>query len=216
MNIKNAKGYGTLPVDLGLVDLNPIEMMFWLYCPIKLPGHTDCVYPENLKQFDPLVRKALVDCFREKQDKYVYLTVKTLWTTPDNPGNRPGWHSDGFLTDDINYIWSDCNGTVFFDGRGKLFDFTADHKLSLPEMDSLCESDSSAHKIFPNKHLLKLDESVLHKCNLNIQPGLRTFVKISVSKNRYRLKGNSINHNLPTNWDYKERSSSRNCPIGNK
>ena len=26
--------YGAPPVDLGLIDLSPVEMMFWLYCPI--------------------------------------------------------------------------------------------------------------------------------------------------------------------------------------
>ena len=30
--------YGAPPIDLGFINLSPEEMMFWLYCPIKLPG----------------------------------------------------------------------------------------------------------------------------------------------------------------------------------
>ena len=40
-------------------------------------------------------------------DSYMYLTVKRQYQSKSKLFNRPGYHSDGFLTDDINYIWSD-------------------------------------------------------------------------------------------------------------
>ena len=33
--------YGALPKDLGLIDLSPVEMMFWMYCPISTPELRD-------------------------------------------------------------------------------------------------------------------------------------------------------------------------------
>ena len=204
--------YGTLPTNLGLCNLSPKEMMFWLYCPIKLPGMQSVSVPDNLMQYRPLWERVRNDCARIWGDSYVYITAKTLWVTPENPGNRHGWHSDGFLTDDLNYIWSDANPTVFF-CDGDLHSFTADHGSSLGEMDALCETNQLRHVTYPDKHLLRLDQCVLHKVNSNIAPGVRTFVKISVSRHRYALEGNSINHELAPGWDYSLRGENRNCPI---
>lgn len=209
------KIYGTQPENLGLVDIDPTEMMFWMYCPIKTPGMTDTVVPANLMQFLPLIDKVMIDRADEWQNDYVYITAKTLYVKPETPGNRPGWHSDGFMTDDLNYIWSDRNPTVFFFDNS-LHAFSSDHVKSMDDMDRLCESDSSKHFRYANKHLMKLDQRVLHKVDTNIQAGLRTFVKISVSKDVYALKGNSINHALPIAEVYQERGAERNCPTGRK
>jgi hypothetical protein len=211
------KIYATLPENLGLVELNPSEMMFWMYCPIKLPDSEFFVLPSNLKQFEPLVLRVMKDALdcRRWYGHYAYITAKTLYEKPETPGNRPGWHSDGLLTDDLNYIWSDKNPTVFF-SDDSLHSFSHDHVDSLREMDTLCEDDTSKHIRYESKHLLKLDQRVLHKVDTNIQPGMRTFVKISVSKNVYALKGNSINHELPFNATYLERGAERNCPTGQK
>lgn len=210
---KTEHKYGTLPVDLGLVDLSPVEMMFWMYCPVKLPGQNGLTLPTNLEQFRSLINVAFMDCADRWRDSYVYLTAKTLWVTPENPGNRPGWHSDGFLTDDLNYIWSDRAPTVFFHDDG-LYAFSADHNSSLGEMDILCLRDDGAHHTYPDKHLLRLDETVLHRTPEGFEPGLRTFIKISVSRHRYALQGNSINHYLPLDWQYSPRKPERNCPLG--
>jgi hypothetical protein len=209
------KIYGAQPENLGLVDIDPTEMMFWMYCPIKTPGMTNTVIPANLMQFLPLVKKVMIDRADEWQNDYVYITAKTLYVKPETPGNRPGWHSDGFMTDDLNYIWSDRNPTVFFFDNS-LHAFSSDHVKSMDDMDRLCESDSSKHFRYANKHLMKLDQRVLHKVDTNIQAGLRTFVKISVSKDVYALKGNSINHALPIAEVYQERGTERNCPTGRK
>lgn len=205
--------YGAAPRDLGEIDLSPTEMMFWLYCPISLPGLAHVVVPENLRQFRPIWEAVREDDPIRFRDSYVYLTAKTVWATPEAPGNRSGWHSDGFLTDDLNYIWCDANPTVFFEAWTR-HAFSADHAASLAEMDALCEESDFEHRTYPVKHLLRLDQTVLHKVNTNIAPGVRTFVKLSLSQHRYALQGNSINHRLAPDWQYQARSVERNCPVG--
>lgn len=217
--------YGAPPVDCGFVENDTKEMCCWMYLPVKLPGGT-LVIPDNANQFRNIVRAALDDYIKDfggwntLNKKYVYLTAKTLFTTPGNPGNRPGWHSDGFMTDDINYVWSDRNPTIFFEypDQHNLFSFAADHEFSLKQMDDLCEDSPQHWKRYPNEHLLRLDESVLHKVDTNIYPGMRTFVKVSISDERYALEGNSINHELKNAFglDYKVRSAIRNDPAGHK
>jgi hypothetical protein len=203
--------YGTAPVDLGLINLSPKEMMFWMYCPIKQPGNYGENIPANLEQFQPIVDEVFRDLQRISgnvgrwMDSYVYLTAKTLWVSKDNPGNRPGWHSDGFMTEDLNYIWSDRNGTEFWQ-PAELIEFTQDHHASLAEMEV---ASSGPIVTYPDKHLLRLDESVIHRVAENFTPGMRTFVKVSVSEHRYDLEGNSINHAFPK-WDYVPRGVERN------
>ena len=203
--------YGAPPVDLGLIDLSPVEMMFWMYCPIKLPG-AGTVLPANLEQFCPLIIAAMTDCAERWTESYAYITAKTLFATPENPGNRPGWHSDGFLTDDLNYIWADANPTIFWEPDIR-FRFPADHNASLAQMAAVADIHPDEHRTYPVKHLLRLDQTVLHKVDTKITPGLRTFVKISVSRHRYALRGNSINHHLAPDWTYQARQTERNCPI---
>lgn len=45
---------------------------------------------------------------------------------PNCSFNRMGYHSDGFLTDDINYIWCDNNPTIF---NISAFNLTLDENL---------------------------------------------------------------------------------------
>lgn len=207
--------YGAPPVDLGLIDLSPREMMFWLYCPIKVPGDWAVTVPQNLRQFMPIIAAVSADCSINRwRDSYVYLTAKRLHISPENPGNRPGWHSDGFLTDDLNYIWSDSNPTLFWVSE-KLVSFTQDHQVSLGEMASV-EADREAHCIFPDRHLLRLDQTVIHRVADVLAPGIRTFVKVSVSSDKYDLIGNSVNHLLDTGFAYSEREQGRNMPARNE
>lgn len=204
--------YGKPPRDLGLVNISPIEMMFWLYCPIKLPRSNECTVPDNLLGFMPLVEAVRRDLPPEVwRANYIYLTAKTLWVTHENPGNRRGWHSDGFMTDDLNYVWSDRDGTLFWTPLD-LITFTQDHSLSLAEMDEAAEL--GPHKTYPDKHLLKLDQSVIHRVADFAAAGVRSFAKISVSRHRYNLAGNSINHALAADWELIERKPERNHPIG--
>lgn len=201
--------YGLPPVNLGVVDLAPVEMMFWLYCPVKMIGTSTAVVPENLRQFEPLLQRVRYDCGARWRDSYVYITAKTLWVTQESPGNRPGWHSDGFMTDDLNYIWSDRDGTLFWVPVDS-FDFTQDHEVSLGEMEAA--ASLGPLKTYPDKSFLRLDETVIHRVNDFNKPGIRSFVKISVSRHKYNLVGNSINHLLPNDWYFAPREVERNHP----
>lgn len=208
---KTPKIYGNLPEEVGSFQIDTSEMMFWLYCPVKVPGTFRCIVPANLEKYWPILLAVMEDSTQDFYEKYVYITAKTLYVTPDSPGNRPGWHSDGFLTDDTNYVWSDSNPTVFY-CDGDLHQFTNDHQESMVEMENLCE-DSNCWVKYDNNTLLRLDQTVLHKVNTNLEPGMRTFVKISLSSHPYALEGNSINHELSVKFDKQPRSVDRNCPI---
>jgi hypothetical protein len=195
---------GSLPEDMGLIDLSPKEMMFWMYCPIKVP-YGQIHLPDNLKQFTPIIERVL-----EKEyvgSSYMYITAKTLWVSGDYIGNRPGWHIDGFGTDDINYIWCDRAPTEFIYGD---FGISDDCEQSMKDMEALAEKNESV--FFPDKHLLRLDNTVIHRSPVMFAPGMRTFVKISLSKNVYNLEGNSVNHALGDFIEYQPRNVDRNHP----
>lgn len=203
------KMYGTLPEDLGKIDLNPTEMLFWLYCPIQTPSSLLTV-PPNLKHFMPIIDAVLDNECSNLDEKYVYLTAKTLYVSPGNIGNRPGWHSDGFGSDDVNYIWYDRAPTEFL--------FTA-MPFTLPDN---CENamelmgmaaENGVITEYTSKQLLRLTSSNIHRCPEHYAAGMRTFVKVSISKDEYNLEGNSINHALvSSHWPLLKRRDERNHP----
>lgn len=207
----NAKIYGTAPLDLGKIDISPAEMMFWLYCPIKMPGSTEIVMPSNLQQFFPIVEACMEECDSATwRERYVYLTAKTLWVTHENPGQRRGWHCDGFMTDDLNYIWYDSEPTVFCVPEVRM-SFTQEHKAALEEMDEA--ANWGPNITYPLKHLLRLDQTVLHRVGDFGAPGMRSFVKLSVSRHPFNLVGNSVNHALAPDWSYAHRLAERNPEV---
>lgn len=200
--------YGALPEDLGLIDISPVEMMCWMYCPVFTPT-ADWSIPANLEQFRPIVEAVIL---REgltalEDGRYVYITAKTLWVSGDYIGNRPGWHSDGFGTDDVNYIWYDRAPTEFIEARASL---PTDCDASMDAMAWLAERAEVV--TYPNKHLLRLTPAVIHRSPVNFEAGMRTFVKVSISKDIYNLEGNSINHELGENWLLVPRLPERNHP----
>ena len=207
--------YGSLPNDLGLIDLSPAEMMFWLYCPIKLPNKLGWTLPGNLRQYDDLIDTIYLSDDLDIETwaaSYVYLTAKTLWVSGDYIGNRPGWHIDGFGTEDINYIWSDRAPTEFVGGAFLLPD-DCDESMNVMEAIGYAAEWNEKIVTYPDKHLLRLDPRVIHRSPDRFEPGMRTFVKVSVSKDRYDLIGNSINHDLPaSHWPLVDRKLTRNHP----
>lgn len=205
---------GNLPKSLGLVPLSPTEMMYWLYCPISEPGNMMALVPPNLRQFDPILQKVRNDDPDRWLESYVYLTAKTLWVSGDYIGNRPGWHTDGFGTDDVNYIWYDRAPTEFLNVWPNV-EVSDDCDESMREMEALAASlytDRFGPMRYPNCHLLRLDPTVVHRSPTKFEPGVRTFVKVSLSKDRYDLIGNSINHALALDWTMVERKEERNHP----
>lgn len=201
--------YGQFPKDLGRIDIDCKEIMFYQYMPVKMALQYAIQLEPRLQVFLPLIHAVQNDLGPGKWvENYIYLTAKRVYVNETYAGNRPGWHSDGFLTDDLNYIWTDAEPTVFSGGR---FELTPDHEVSLTEMDEQAERYQTF--VFPLKNLLRLDQYVIHRAPDNCCPGFRTFVKISVSKHRYNLIGNSHNYGLKYDWSMAERSEERNHPV---
>ncbi len=207
---------GDPPKDLGLIELESSEMMFWMYLPISVPQSHSFILPDNLKQFGELVLAVRDDDPSAFFLRYAYLTVKTLWVEGDYIGNRPGWHIDGYGTEDVNYIWADRAPTLFLSQKNRWM-LSDECDLSLHQMAKIGRyAEAYKHvglRTYPDKHLLRLDNKVLHRSPTNFEPGYRTFVKVSLSHDRYNLKGNAVNHLLPeTHWPLVDRRTERNHP----
>jgi len=192
---------GNAPIIIGEFDIEPSEMTFTQYMPVRMPW-SDIRIPESLKCYKPLVDATSRDI---DDDDYVYLTAKHLFVTSGNMGNRPGWHLDGFGTNDINYIWYDEDPTIFCVQRMLV---SRDHHQSMQDMANEVQLDNVRY--YPRKTLLRLDNTVVHAVNVCEFGHMRTFVKVSISRDRYDLKGNAHNHLFDYNWEMKEREATRN------
>lgn len=205
--------YGQKPTIIRQLQIECKEMMFYQYLPIKLKGMTGFVLEERLMKFSELIVETLSDyknTFGEERfnESYIYLTVKRQYISRDKSMSRPGYHSDGFLTDDINYIWSDQNPTIFNSTR---FNLTLDDKESLNEMQNQALKENEF--IHANNTILRLNQYNIHKVNdVSKFEGMRTFAKVSFSLDRYDLEGNSHNYELDYDWEMKPRKNERNIP----
>jgi hypothetical protein len=204
--------YGELPVNLGTYLVDCPELMYYLYLPIKLSGATELKYEERLHFINSLMGTICCDFvgnygLNKYVESYVYLTVKKMWQTPKSLLNRDGYHSDGFLSEDINYIWSNKSPTIF---NSTAFKLTLDDKQSMLEMKSQARTENEV--TYPENSLLRLNQFNIHKVNEGDYVGWRTFVKVSFSLDKYNLIGNSKNYLLDYNWDMVERNIERNIP----
>lgn len=199
--------YGTAPQSLGSFELpaHP-EMMAYLYLPIKMADSDEFRIEPRLMMFKDIVDAAIKN--EDIEGKYVYLTAKHIWVEPGNAGNRMGWHCDGFLTDDVNIVWSDMNPTEFC---VQPFEVTLDHGTSMKQFDEQADEDNII--AFPDKTLVRMDQYVVHRVSPNVKAGMRTFVKVSISSEKYNLRGNSHNYLFDYDWELFERSMVRNHPI---
>lgn len=203
--------YGQLPKQIGTYTVECKEMMFYQYLPVKLVGFHNVVNEERLSCYDPIIDAACCDFIcayglDRFVDSYVYLTAKYLYQSAGCSFNRPGWHSDGFMTDDINYIWYDKDPTIF---NRSLFILSMNDEVSLKEMSRQAAPGNDV--IFPVNSLLRLDQYNIHRLGMPTT-GLRNFLKISFSKDKYDLMGNSHNYMLNYNWEMKPRKEQRNMP----
>lgn len=206
------RNYGQEPKFLGYQNIQCNEMMFYQYLPIKLLGNQSLRREERLSVFDDIIGQSCCDYIGEfgldrYTDSYVYITAKHMYQNSGCSFNREGWHSDGFMTDDINYIWSNNNGFTFNDG---VFNLSQDHEKSMVEMEEQADYTFNGRAL--DFGLYRLDQYVIHKVSEIEFPAMRTFVKISISKDKYNLIGNSVNRLLDYNWDMKQRGESRNHP----
>jgi hypothetical protein len=206
------KKHGDLPVYLGLHEIECEEMLYYQYLPIKLSGQVEPIMEQRLKCFEKIIGEICCDFVGEFGldrfiDSYIYLTAKKMYQKNGCSFNRKGYHSDGFLTNDINYIWSDKNPTVF---NFTDFNLTLNDEVSLKEMKE--QADEEKIETYPENSLLRLDQYNIHRVSEIKGLYLRTFIKVSFSKDKYDLKGNSKNYLLNYDWKMRERQINRNIP----
>ena len=208
------KFYGQLPTPITEIQVDCKEMMFYQYLPIKLveDPQRKIALENRLEIFRPLIEKCCIDFIdkfglSEYWDNNIYLTAKHLFQLKDTSFNRLGYHSDGFLTDDINYIWSNNHPTIFNQGK---FNLTLDDKISMMEMEEQAKVENEMY--FPNNTILRLDQYNIHRVMPIQYDCMRTFIKVSFSKDKYDLEGNAHNHLLDYNWEMKKRKIERNIP----
>lgn len=197
--------YSSLPRTLGTFDIDLPEFVYHVYMPIKMADMCEVRVPRHLSPIWPLIEQALFTC--DHDGSYVYLSVKKMPVSKNQTANRPGWHLDGYGTNDDNLIWADCLPTEFVTGE---FDLSADHSLSLAQMEEQARG-RSIHT-FPARTLLWLDATNVHRVAECHADCVRTFVKISLSRHRYNLAGNAHNYLFDYEWPMVERKATRNHP----
>lgn len=205
--------FGTSPTVHGQYSFLWDEYMHYMYLPVVLVGHKRLRLPSNLKFLRSCLERviALEGVDTENPDTYVYLTARRGYAFPGNPLNRPGWHTDGFGSNDINYIWSDRYPTRFaLQNFGVI---SEDHQKSMEEFQARVRPE--AIRTYEPGCLLRLTPSVVHATpEIPAPGGDRSFIKVSFSKSRYPLRGNSHNHLFKYNWQMAARTQERNDPVG--
>ena len=204
--------YGERPTLIDTQTVDCLEMMFYQDYPIKLVNQNVFAYESRLECFSKLINHAKNDFintygWEEFEKRNVYLCAKKLYQSAGRPFNREGMHADGFMSDDIGYVWSDMQPTIY---NSTKFILSQDDSLSMKEMEeqALAKNDF----VFPDNSLVRIDQYNIHRVSDPLSPQIRTFLKITFSPDRYDLKGNSINPLLDYNWDYQERKLNRNIP----
>lgn len=202
--------YNKIPKLVANIPLSCQEHFSYIYLPIKFPGQVKPTLEPRIECLNFIIGRACSDFIGEYgldayMGQYIYLTAKNQYQA-NGPFNRPGWHSDGFRTNDIQYIWSNKQPTIFNKSE---FNLSDDDSISMIEMQeqALPENDYT----FSNFDLLRIDQYSIHRV-ADFEIGVRFFIKISFSKDIYALQGNSINYGLNYKWEYTPRSTERNMP----
>lgn len=196
--------HNVVPEIIGNFSTHNKEMMFVLYMPVSLAKTYETIIPKHLEAYEDLVARAYGN-FGDSWSHNVYLTVKRLWVEPGNLGGRLGWHTDGWGTEDINYVWCDTDPTEFCVQN---FELSDDHLLSMAQMEKQARPENITR--FDPGAILKIDARHVHRCPPMPKAGYRTFARVSFSKDRYDLVGNTRNYDLDYSWPMYHRGEVRN------
>jgi len=204
--------YGQLPKVVDYIECINEQMMFYQDMPIKFPKDISCKIEKRLMNYYEVISSScnnFIETFgmKEYESRYVYVSVKYLFQKKDCSYNRMGWHSDGFMSDDITYIWSDKFPTIFNTSN---FVLTQNHEASLKEMQE--QADEKNNTNYLENTLVRINQYNIHKVADVTEDGMRSFVKVSFSKDKFDLLGNSHNYELEYKWDMKLRNTNRNVP----
>jgi len=216
--------YSGHPLAIANLQLEAEEFQHVVYMPIRskptygsrfmplvsIPDGLMWAYPAVAAVMDHLKGYRCPDLLT---DWYVYLTVKRSWVEAGTAGNREGWHIDGYGSNgDKNFIWCDSVPAEVLKGT---FSLPTDHAECLSRLEYLGSKAGThhlSHHCLEPFQLYDLGQSV-HRCATAKVSGMRTFLKVSVSRDKYDLKGNARNPLLPsTHWPLKDRQGTRNHP----
>lgn len=207
--------YGASPEQIGEFALDDWhEYMHFMYLPVLMPGDPHLRLPQRLEFLRPMIERCIdrewpVNGMRGHE--YVYVCARRGFATPGNPLNRPGWHSDGFGSDDVNYVWTDRFPTLF--ALGDFGPISEDHNVSIEQFEKRVLNPDIDVVTYPDRMLLRLDPSVIHAApEIPAPGGERGFIKVSFSNSKYNLRGNSHNHLFDYVWTMHDRAALRNDP----
>lgn len=204
--------YGQHPKVVATIPIQFKEMMFYQDMLIKKCNSNITTFEKRLKHIGEIISASLKDFIKTFGDEafnqhYIYLSAKYLFQAKGTSFNRPGWHCDGFMSDDINYVWCDSCPTVFNDSD---FNLSQDDSLSMKEMELQALDENNF--TYPDYTLLRLNQFVVHRVGDVVKDGMRAFVKVTFSKDKFDLKGNTHNYEIDYNWEMRDRNLSRNIP----
>lgn len=200
--------YGDQPVRVREFNFDLPEVMYYLYLPVRMPGGgKDVRLPPNVECCRQMIEVSIERRPALGDSSIIYLSARKGWASPDNPLNRPGWHCDGFGTEDMNYVWWAGPGTRFT--RQILTGISDDHVESLNQFDE--RIDPTRVWTPPQKTLYAITPRCVHSTPEVKPPGcMRQFVKISFSMERYNLENNSHNYLFDYEWPMHSREVIRN------
>lgn len=232
----------TPPFGIGEYECDIDEFCFVQYMPVKMAGSWDVLIPESLQPATKIVEEAYEKYHWATIDQdsdhaphpctlaYIYLTVKRGFATTESPLNRPGWHVDAFgHPEDFNYVWCDKFPTRYvtgdigevpeddagalevFEDVGTLAQAHHDYAPMLSLFRNY-EPSLALHHVNPGE-LYYFGQDVVHTTPIIDNPGLRTFVKVSISPHKYNLKGNAHNYLFDYEWEMFDREEVRNDPV---
>jgi hypothetical protein len=201
--------YGKLPISLGAIECDLKEVMYYLYLPVRM-GNSAVLLPGNIECVRPLIERAENYCQKYgRRYHYCYVSARKGWATPDNPLNRPGWHADGFGTDDLNFVWWAGPGTRF--AHQPFDNISNDHVESIRQFQEQVKPENIV--TFPDRSLYVIDPSIVHATPQIEPPGCwRQYIKVSMSDERYNLENNSHNYMFTYSWPMHGRETYRNDP----
>lgn len=200
------KHYGLPPLVHRRFEPEWTEFMHYLYLPVRFPG-TNIRLPRRLEMLRPMVDIA---ADFSQSDDYIYLTAERSWVQPGATQNRPGWHCDGFGTDDDTLIWASRSGTQWLDFPSS--EISEDHIRSLAQFDALAAEHPDHIRQCPEGVIAQINPYVIHAAPVEVTAGMRSWAKVSVSKHLYNLEGNSHNYLFDYDWKMWSREEARNHP----
>lgn len=193
--------YGQQPLDLGIhEDLELSEHMSYLYLPVRMAGGQDIRLPHNLANLRRVLT-GVASLFADP-DHYIYVTAKRGYGTQ----SRPGWHSDGFGTEDLNIVWAKGASTRF--SFANFGDVPEGHAEAMEHFTRIAAKN--AEYAYNDMQLLLMDQYVVHRPPAVPGNEPRQFIKITLSTNKFNLDGNSHNPQFDYNWKMYDRLEVRN------